>query len=713
MKRVVSFAAISLLLLAGAANAQSGITGGQDGLHQHNANTLGQWNFSFGFGSDVSIDAWSLARGAQVYDENGKSIGLYEMDGSVSGNINVALGLFNWLDIGANLPLYYEYVGTTTGLGDSLGMNGMGRGDVETWMKIRLPIGNDSSVFSTALFVQGFFPTGEEGVGLRPRHTWYLSDDYVAPFTANSIALAVNGIFTFDFSKRGIPLRWNSQVGFLYVFDDDRSNVLLYSTGFNWLAHRKLDVFLEFSGEMRLQEDPFPTDPLSDPMIITPGLRFHVTKNVDFGMGLEVAVRTFKNFSYKGKEEMKDADRYVLTYSSEHGRKATYSYAPSPLFAGAMTLVYRFGGSDETNTDSLIAAKVDSILDARKAAREAAINDSLSKLDTDKDGINDAIDKCNNTPANFSVDSTGCPIDGDKDGIPDGLDKCPSTKPNTAVDTNGCESDFDKDGVPDTQDKCPNTPAGVGVDSTGCAIDTDNDGVSNTLDKCPNTTAGITVDSTGCPLDFDKDGVFDINDKCPNTKPGEQVDSTGCSLDSDKDGVTDGFDKCPNTEAKVSVDSIGCPLDFDKDGVPDNKDKCPNTLPGVKIDTKGCPLNKKQDLDQLKKGIQFKLNSAKLTKSSYGTLDDIAKLMKQIPEANLEVQGHTDELGSSKTNQKLSEKRAQTVVDYLEKKGVESNRLRAVGFGSSKPISSNKSRHGRKQNRRVELVPFTTEQSQQ
>ena len=167
------------------------------------------------------------------------------------------------------------------------------------------------------------------------------------------------------------------------------------------------------------------------------------------------------------------------------------------------------------------------------------------------------------------------------------------------------------------------------------------------------------------------------------------------------------MDKCPGTPAGHSVDSLGCLPDFDKDGVPDILDKCPNTLPGVRVDEKGCPLNKKEDLDQLKKGIKFKTGSAKLTKSSYGTLDDIADLMNKIPEANLEVQGHTDNVGSDKKNQKLSEKRAQSVVNYLKKRGVDSARLRAVGFGSSKPIADNDDKEGRAQNRRVELVPFS------
>jgi hypothetical protein len=129
-------------------------------------------------------------------------------------------------------------------------------------------------------------------------------------------------------------------------------------------------------------------------------------------------------------------------------------------------------------------------------------------------------------------------------------------------------------------------------------------------------------------------------------------------------------------------------------------------LPGVEVDSRGCPLEKKKDLDQLKKGINFEFNSSKLTNSSYPTLDLIVALMKEIPEANVEVQGHTDIIGTEDYNQKLSEQRAETVTKYLIKKGIAKDRLRAVGFGTRRPLADNESDEGRAKNRRVELIPF-------
>jgi OOP family OmpA-OmpF porin len=88
--------------------------------------------------------------------------------------------------------------------------------------------------------------------------------------------------------------------------------------------------------------------------------------------------------------------------------------------------------------------------------------------------------------------------------------------------------DTDKDGVIDANDKCANTPLDTPVDANGCALDDDNDGVINTLDQCPATQEGIKVDENGCDIDLDKDGVINANDICADTPLGAEVNSDGC-----------------------------------------------------------------------------------------------------------------------------------------------------------------------------------------
>src|SRR4029434_6098458 len=80
-------------------------------------------------------------------------------------------------------------------------------------------------------------------------------------------------------------------------------------------------------------------------------------------------------------------------------------------------------------------------------------------------------------------------MDSDEDGVPDALDACPHTQQGAEVDSRGCPSDRDRDHVPDGIDQCPDTPRGATVDARGCPMDTDNDGVIDGIDYCPDTPA--------------------------------------------------------------------------------------------------------------------------------------------------------------------------------------------------------------------------------
>jgi len=103
----------------------------------------------------------------------------------------------------------------------------------------------------------------------------------------------------------------------------------------------------------------------------------------------------------------------------------------------------------------------------------------------------------------------------------------------------------------------------------------------------------------------------------------------------------------------------------------------------------------------------FDFNKAIIKKQYYSQLDKIAATIKKDPKMRVEIQGHTDSIGSEKYNMALSLRRANAVRDYLIKKdGIVSSRLTAVGFGKTKPIASNDTDAGRAKNRRVELKPI-------
>ncbi len=102
-------------------------------------------------------------------------------------------------------------------------------------------------------------------------------------------------------------------------------------------------------------------------------------------------------------------------------------------------------------------------------------------------------------------------------------------------------------------------------------------------------------------------------------------------------------------------------------------------------------------------GVNFDFNSTKLTPEAYPVLFHAVQVLLRNPGMKVEIQGFTDNIGSEKFNQRLSQKRAQTVKNYLTARGVAKERLIAVGYGSANPISDNKTATGRAINRRIEF----------
>ncbi len=138
--------------------------------------------------------------------------------------------------------------------------------------------------------------------------------------------------------------------------------------------------------------------------------------------------------------------------------------------------------------------------------------------------------------------------------------------------------------------------------------------------------------------------------------------------------------------------------DTDRDGVWDIDDQCPNTPLGSTVDTAGCHFG------GVLAGVNFEFNSATLTHQARIVLDGVAQEMEKYPKVRVEVQAHTDSIGSSNYNLNLSQRRALSVVDYLAMRNIDRRRLIAKGYGSSRPISSNYTDEGRRRNRRVEFV---------
>jgi len=292
----------------------------------------------------------------------------------------------------------------------------------------------------------------------------------------------------------------------------------------------------------------------------------------------------------------------------------------------------------------------------------------------------------------YSYASVGLQIkfgvkDTDGDGVRDKDDLCPETP--GKVNLSGCP-DKDNDGIADKDDACPDI-AGK-PEFKGCP-DTDGDGIINSEDACPD--AAGKKELKGCP-DKDNDGIADKDDKCPAVAGLKEL--TGCP-DRDGDGIADNDDACPDVKGPAQFN--GCP-DTDGDGIPDNKDKCPEVA-GIAANA-GCPEEVKGPL--LEKTVYFDLNKSIVLQKDISILNEIAVFINEHPEAIISVSGFADEVGSEKYNLRLSEERADFVINYLTKKGMTSVKIEKSYFGKSKPVADNKTAEGRALNRRT-LITIT------
>jgi len=251
-------------------------------------------------------------------------------------------------------------------------------------------------------------------------------------------------------------------------------------------------------------------------------------------------------------------------------------------------------------------------------------------------------------------------------------------------------------------------------------------------------TAGIVITPFAKPADKDADGIVDDLDVCPyeaETRNGVR-DEDGCpeapevlaaaattsasgapavametSDDADGDGLASWEDSCPNDPEDEDgfEDSDGCPEpDDDSDGVLDADDDCPReaeTDNGFDDDD-GCPDDVPEVFEEVSgvvRGITFESGSATLQPQSTAVLEKVFLLLWEYPELMLTIEGHTDDVGDRAFNLDLSQDRADAVLAWLDRRGIDKERMATEGYGPDEPMVENTSEENRAENRRVEL----------
>jgi len=252
--------------------------------------------------------------------------------------------------------------------------------------------------------------------------------------------------------------------------------------------------------------------------------------------------------------------------------------------------------------------------------------------------------------------------------------------------------------------------------------DKDRDTIMDEVDACPTEPEDMDgfEDDDGCPeADNDGDGIPDAADRCPNDAEDKDGfrDKDGCpEPDNDGDDILDEADKCPQeAEDKDGFqDDDGCPdNDNDGDGIPDSADNCPDeaeTRNGHQ-DTDGCPDESLAKFDAnaarivILDNVYFAFGQETIKPQSFPVLKAVAGLMHANPTIKkVRIEGHTDDKGGPKRNKKLSQKRAEAVLDFLVQEGIDAGRLEAIGHGKERPIAEGSDNAARSANRRVEFV---------
>lgn len=370
--------------------------------------------------------------------------------------------------------------------------------------------------------------------------------------------------------------------------------------------------------------------------------------------------------------------------------------------------------SPKTANDTEAGSKqvVDSDGDGLSDEEEITLSTDPNKIDTDGDGIPDNEEVGSEPNAAIDTDADGkinaLDDDDDNDNLPTLLE--------TNIKTNPLEKDSDGDGIDDATEvgSNPSVPINTDGDKLIDALDTDddNDGLA-TIDEIAIGTNHLKADSDGDgindaeevgeatskPKDADKDGIIDVldNNNSPKAEVVEEENKPDVPPEQIKDETTTEeqatADKSTSEEKAKEQQASEPPASQDK-AAPDE----------MTIE----PINGGSDNAIHGSLLYFPFNSAapKLSKSASAYFTKIANWLKESADNSVILTGHTDSIGAEATNHKLGLQRASIIRKMLIKLGAPKAQVKANSKGETQPLKNNKTKLGRKKNRRVELTPL-------
>ncbi len=213
------------------------------------------------------------------------------------------------------------------------------------------------------------------------------------------------------------------------------------------------------------------------------------------------------------------------------------------------------------------------------------------------------------------------------------------------------------------------------------------------FDECWNAVSGTTRNLSHC-------GDVTASPIAPVTP----IDPAP-AMDSDSDGVIDAIDECPSSLYGAVVNSFGCFEDSDNDGVADSQDRCPGSAAGANVDMQGCALiTTDQTLRVVFNNFAFdKADTIVIKPADQAKLANVAQQIQAMQRGTqVNILGYTDSIGPEAYNLKLSERRAQSIADYLANLGVRN--ITVKGMGETSFVGDNDTSEGRAMNRRIELI---------